>query len=126
MTLLKLRHGLWKYRRLAVEGKKKTIFAAYMLKGEDNYWWETKRAMEETMIIPYARFTTLFLETYFAKYLQNHIEPKFLELQQRNMSITEYEYKFSDFSRFVPYHVDTDEKTVKHIDKRLKPEYRFE
>ncbi|KAL8120606.1 hypothetical protein AgCh_017684 [Apium graveolens] len=37
---------------VGVENDKKTLFAAYMLKGEASYWWEAKRNLEGTDVIP--------------------------------------------------------------------------
>ncbi|XP_074368990.1 uncharacterized protein LOC141708980 [Apium graveolens] len=37
------------------------------------------------------------------------------------MSVAEYEAKFTELSRFVLYHVDTDEKKVKRFQQGLKP-----
>ncbi|XP_074347033.1 uncharacterized protein LOC141685854 [Apium graveolens] len=98
-----------------VKEEKKTIFAAYMLKGEANHWWEAKKTLETTFPIPWTRFTELFLEKYFPKYMENQMELKFLELKQGNMSVAEYEAKFTELSRFVPYHVDTDEKKANKL-----------
>ncbi|XP_074323932.1 uncharacterized protein LOC141660849 [Apium graveolens] len=41
-----------------------------MLKGEANYWWEAKRAIEEKPVIPWERFTALFLE----KFIPYHVD----------------------------------------------------
>ncbi|XP_063946164.1 uncharacterized protein LOC108194850 [Daucus carota subsp. sativus] len=106
---------------VGVEEEKKTIFAAFMLKGEANYWWEAKRVLEGSSIISWARFTELFLEKYFPKHLENQMELKFLELKQGNMSVAEYEAKFTELSRFVPHQVDTDEKKARRFQQGLKP-----
>ncbi|XP_074366365.1 uncharacterized protein LOC141707220 [Apium graveolens] len=92
-----------------------------MLKGEANYWWEAKKTLETTFPIPWTRFTELFLEKYFPKYMENQMELKFLEFKQGNMSVAEYEAKFTELSRCVPYHVDTDEKKAKRFQQGLKP-----
>ncbi|XP_074374397.1 uncharacterized protein LOC141714798 [Apium graveolens] len=104
-----------------VEEEKKTIFVAYILKGEANYWWEAKKILENTFPIPWTRFTELFLEMYFPKYIENQMELKFLELKQGNMSVAEYEAKFTKLSRFIPYHVHTYEKKAKRFQQGLKP-----
>ncbi|XP_074342767.1 uncharacterized protein LOC141680439 [Apium graveolens] len=53
--------------------------------------------------------------------MENQMELKFLELKQGNMSVAEYEAKFTELSRFVPYHVNTDEKKAKRFQQGLKP-----
>ena len=74
---------------VGIEEDKKTIFDAFMLNGEANYWWIAKLVLEESSVISWTRFTKLLLEKYVPKHLENHIELKFLELKQENMSAVE-------------------------------------
>ena len=106
---------------VSVEEDKKTLFASYMLKGEANYWWEAKKGLEGANVITWERFTELFLEKYYPKYLENQMELKFLELKQGNMSVADYEAKFTELARFVPHYVDTEEKRARRFQQGLKP-----
>ena len=63
---------------VGVEENQKCKFASYYLKGEANYWWEPVKALEEVEAVTRERFTELFLEKYFLRYMQNHMELKFL------------------------------------------------
>ena len=99
----------------------KTNYASYFLKGEENYWWESKKALEREGTITWERFTELFLEKYFPRYMQNQMELKFFELKQDNLSVAEYEAKFTELARFVPDYVHTDEKRAKRLQQGLKP-----
>ena len=92
-----------------------------MLKEEANYWWETKRAMEGVTIVPWKRFIDLFLEKYFPKHLERQMELKFLELKQGNMSVPEYETKFTELSRFAPHQVLTDDQRALRFQQGLRP-----
>ena len=80
----------------------KTDFASYLLKGEASYWWESKKALEGEDVIAWHRFKELFLEKHFPRYVKNQMQIKFLELKQGNMSVIEYEAKFTELARFVP------------------------
>ena len=75
----------------------KTEYASYFLKGEANYWWESRRALEGGAVVTWARFTELFLEKYFPRYMQNQMELKFLELKQDNLSVADYEARFTEW-----------------------------
>ena len=88
----------------------KTNFASYFLRNEATYWWELVKALEPVEIVTWGRFTELFLEKYFPRYMQNQMELKFFELKQENLSVTEYEARFTELARFVPEYVNTDEK----------------
>ncbi|XP_074323860.1 uncharacterized protein LOC141660772 [Apium graveolens] len=48
------------------------------------------------------------------------MEIKFLSLTQDNLSVVEYEAKFTELARFVPDQVDTDEKRAKRFQQGLK------
>ena len=72
-------------------------------------------------MIPWTRFNELFLEKYFPVFMQNQMELKFLDLKQGNMSVGEYETKFTELARFVPEQVDTDKKKAKRFEQGLKP-----
>ncbi|XP_074322839.1 uncharacterized protein LOC141659812 [Apium graveolens] len=88
-----------------VKEEQKVEFASYYLKNEATYWWEME----------------LFLEKYFPQFVQDQMELKFLELKQGNMSVTDYEGKFEELSRYVPSYVDTDRKKAKRFQQGLKP-----
>ncbi|XP_074351827.1 uncharacterized protein LOC141690974 [Apium graveolens] len=47
-----------------VEEDQKSDFANYFLKGEANYWWESKKALECEGVVTWDRFTELFLEKF--------------------------------------------------------------
>ncbi|XP_074350888.1 uncharacterized protein LOC141690135 isoform X1 [Apium graveolens] len=104
----------------------KTVYASYFLKGEANYWWEYKKALEDAGMITWERFTELFLEKYFPRYMWNQMEIEFLELKQENINVAEYETKFMELARFFPEYVNTDEKMAKRFQQGLKPWIRRE
>ncbi|XP_074374732.1 uncharacterized protein LOC141715150 [Apium graveolens] len=47
-----------------VEEDQKIDFASYFLRGEVNYWWESKKALEGDVIVTWDRFTEIFLEKF--------------------------------------------------------------
>ncbi|KAL8114667.1 hypothetical protein AgCh_021506 [Apium graveolens] len=66
------------------------------------------------------KFTELFLEKYFPRYMKNQMEIKFLNLTQGDLAVTEYEAKFTELGKFVSDQVDTDEKKAKRFEQGLK------
>ena len=105
---------------LRVAEEQKTIFATYMLKGEANLWWESKKNFEEEDIVTWDRFSKLFLDKYLPKYMEGQTELKFLELKQNNLSVMEYEVKFTELSRSVPELVSTEEKKARRFQQGLR------
>ena len=49
------------------------------------------------------------------------MELKFFELKQENLTVAEYETKFTELARFVPEYVNTEEKKAKRFQQGLKP-----
>ena len=51
---------------LGVAEEQKTVFSTYMLKGEANLWWESRKNLEEEDLVTWERFSKLFLDKYFS------------------------------------------------------------
>ncbi|KAL8126189.1 hypothetical protein AgCh_013466 [Apium graveolens] len=74
---------------------------------------KSTRALEGEGPVPWARFTELFLEKYFPDCLHSQMEVEFLELKQRDRSVTEYEAKFTELARIAPEYVSSEAQRVK-------------
>ncbi|XP_074342214.1 uncharacterized protein LOC141679679 [Apium graveolens] len=98
----------------------KTVYAAYFLKGEAIYWWDSVKSLEEVQPVTWTRFKELFLEKYYLRYIQKQMEMKFLELKQGSMKVLEYEKKFTELSRFVTKYVNTDEEKAQRFQQGLE------
>ncbi|XP_074342295.1 uncharacterized protein LOC141679803 [Apium graveolens] len=104
-----------------VKDKKKAQYASSYLKDEASYWWESTKALLEGESISWQKFMELFLEKYLPSYMQDQLEMRFLDLKQENMTVVEYEVKFSELARFVPKYVNTEAKKAKRFQQGLKP-----
>ncbi|XP_074362902.1 uncharacterized protein LOC141703217 [Apium graveolens] len=104
-----------------VGDNQKVEYATYFLKSELNYWWESAKALEAAEVITWDRFKRMFLKKYFPRYMQTQMEMKFFELKQDNMTVGEYEKKFTELSRFMGEYVDSEEKRAKRFQQGLKP-----
>ncbi|XP_074346980.1 uncharacterized protein LOC141685793 [Apium graveolens] len=104
----------------------KTDYASYYLKNKANYWWESTRALEEEGLVPWTRFTELFLEKYFPDYLWNQLEVESLELKQGGRSVLEYKAEFTILDRLVPKYVSIETLKAKRFQQGLKLEIRSE
>ncbi|XP_074356260.1 uncharacterized protein LOC141695958 [Apium graveolens] len=96
-----------------VGDNQKVEYSTYFLKAESNYLWESAKALEVAGVITWDRFKRMFLDKYFPRYMQTQMEMKFFELKQENMTVGEYEKKFTELSRFMGEYVDSEEKWAK-------------
>ena len=67
---------------LQIAEEQKTVFATYMLKGEANFWWESKKNLEGEGVVTWERFSKLFLDKYFPKYMEGQMELNFWNLNK--------------------------------------------
>ncbi|KAL8095247.1 hypothetical protein AgCh_036633 [Apium graveolens] len=74
---------------------------------------EVKDEKKAQYDLSWEKFTEMFLEKYLPSYMQDQLEMKFLDLRQEDMSVAEYEVKFSELSRFIPEYVNTEAKKAK-------------
>ncbi|KAL8107169.1 hypothetical protein AgCh_023831 [Apium graveolens] len=82
-----------------VKDDKKAQYASYYLKDEASFWWESSKALLEGKDLSWEKFTEI----------------------HEDMSVAEYEVKFSELSRFVPEYVNTEAKKAKRFQQGLKP-----
>ncbi|KAL8091494.1 hypothetical protein AgCh_033927 [Apium graveolens] len=54
--------------------------------------------LETDAVIPWDRFTLLFLDKYFPRFMDTQMEIKFVELKHDKMTMAEYEAKFTELS----------------------------
>lgn len=82
--------------------EQKVTFAAYMLKGEANNWWNLARAsvMAKGNPMNWEYFQEVFLGRYFPECMRQQKEREFIQLQQGGMSVAEYLTKFEELARF--------------------------
>ncbi|XP_043705363.1 uncharacterized protein LOC122655215 [Telopea speciosissima] len=79
-----------------------------MLQGEADLWWQTIKRILEGQLVTWAQFLKLFREKYFPITVRRAKGAEFIKLQQGSMTVTEYEKKFEELSRYVPHLVAMD------------------
>ncbi|XP_074351622.1 uncharacterized protein LOC141690746 [Apium graveolens] len=109
------------FKLTKVKDDKKAQYASYYLKDEASYWWESSKALLERESISWETFLEMFLEKYLPSYMQDQLEMRFMDLRQEDMTVAEYEVKFSELARFVPEYVNTEAKKAKRFQTGLKP-----
>nr|CAN81227.1 hypothetical protein VITISV_038888 [Vitis vinifera] len=102
--------------------EQKASYAAYMLDKEANHWWRmTKRLLEDQGPIVWSQFREAFYKKYFPDSVRQQKVGEFVRLEQRNLTVAQYEAKFTELSCFSPQLIATkEEKTLKFQDG-LKP-----
>ncbi|XP_028059592.1 uncharacterized protein LOC114263293 [Camellia sinensis] len=65
------------------------------------------------------QFKEIIYEKYFPQCFEDCKVSEFEQLKQNNMSVAEYEAKFTELARFAPHMVDTDYKKARKFEEGL-------
>ncbi|XP_056173048.1 uncharacterized protein LOC130139649 [Syzygium oleosum] len=74
--------------------------------------------------IAWEKFVEAFYEKYFSDCVKDQKIAEFIQLCQNNMTVDQYEAKFSELSRFAPRMVENREDKTKRFLNRLRPDIR--
>jgi hypothetical protein len=79
----------------------KRKIATFFLKGDALDWWKSMRQTVDVSTFTWGDFTPIFQEKYFPASVQEDLELEFLALVQGDMTIREYDARFSQLYRYV-------------------------
>jgi len=81
-------------------------FGTHMLAEEADDWWVSTQPIlqNEGVVITWVVFRREFLRRYFPEDVRGKKEIEFLELKQGDMSITEYDAKLVELTKFYPHY----------------------
>ncbi|XP_057808412.1 uncharacterized protein LOC131022884 [Salvia miltiorrhiza] len=103
----------------------KVTCAAFQLIDDAGHWWESETAAlteEQVRAISWRTFKERVMGKYFPKAFRKQKEIELMNLKQGNLTVLEYERKFTQLARFTPHLVDTDEKKAWRFENGLRPE----
>ena len=100
----------------------KVVFATFMLGGKAEHWWRMeKRLLESQEPLEWENFKDVFFKKYFPRSVHRQKESKFIRLRQGNMTVAEYETKFTQLSRFASDLTSTEERKAFRFLDGLSP-----
>ncbi|XP_056163670.1 uncharacterized protein LOC130137004 [Syzygium oleosum] len=106
--------------------EEKVTLAAYQLQGNASYWW---KATKETAFLGNATvnwnaFVEAFNGMYFSECARDRKIKEFLQPQQGNMTVDQYEVRFAQLSRYTPRLIENLVDKAKRFRDGLKPDIR--
>ena len=97
-------------------------FAAYLFIGEADHWWDYIKRTENVETMTWINFEKIFYGQYFPQTVRNAKLKEFVELTQGDLTVTQYEAKFTQLSRYAPLLVANEEdKTNRFADGLIRP-----
>ena len=102
--------------------EQKASYAAFMLDKEADHWWRmTKRLLEDQGPIVWSQFREAFYKKYFPDSVRRQKVGEFVRLEQGDLTVAQYEAKFTELSRFAPQLIATEEEKALKFQDGLKP-----
>lgn len=101
----------------------KVRFATHMLTGEAGQWWKMTKRITPVIDGPDATwemFLDLFNKKYFPACVRAEKQKEFVDLEQGEMTVAEYEAKFTELSRYYPELVANEFQRAKKFERGLK------
>ncbi|XP_019078709.1 uncharacterized protein LOC104880046 [Vitis vinifera] len=93
--------------------EQKASYAAFMLDKEADHWWRmTRRLLEDQGPITWRQFREAFYKKYFPDSVRRQKVGEFIRLEQGDMTVAQYEAKFTELSRFSPQLIATEEEKL--------------
>ncbi|KAL8554780.1 hypothetical protein ACS0TY_002828 [Phlomoides rotata] len=115
------------FRHLTLTDTQKISCAQFQLKEDAAQWWESyERTLdpEERQAFLWEDFKEAVMERYFPRVLRDQKEQEFVTLLQGTLSVTEYERKFNQLSRYAPHLVEDDVRKGRRFERGMRPEIR--
>ncbi|GKV11199.1 hypothetical protein SLEP1_g22471 [Rubroshorea leprosula] len=114
------------FKLLKCTDGQKVELAVFTLEGEADDWWTaaqdgfSKKGEEVT----WDKFVQAFYRKYFSTAMLERKELEFMNLKQDDMTVDEYQAKFSSFMKFAPHLVNDEVSKVRKFQRGLKASIR--
>jgi hypothetical protein len=114
------------FEALGCSKEQKVVMVVFKLEGEVEHWWKMTKAGLEAKGKPLTRtnFFEAFYEKYFPDSVRDKKELEFQQLKQRDLTVGQYEAKFTELARFAPHLIEEDSKKAKKFLRGLRPPIR--
>jgi hypothetical protein len=114
------------FEALGCSEEQKVVMTVFKLEGEAEHWWKMTKASMEVKGKPltWTNFLEAFYEKYFLDSVRDQKELEFQQLEQRDLTVGQYEEKFTELARFAPHLIEEDSKKVKKFLLGLRPPIR--
>ena len=90
------------YRVMGCTDEQRVLFSSFLMEDRAKDWWDAvERRYPDG--ISWDQFQQEFTDIFFPQSHKDSKIEEFFKLEQKNMSISEYEKKFSELVRLVPY-----------------------
>ncbi|XP_030441577.2 uncharacterized protein LOC115663732 [Syzygium oleosum] len=114
------------FELLRCSEEEKVILATYQLQVNTNHWWKATKEIvfPRNMAVNWNAFVEAFNEKYFSECARDQKVKEFLQFQQNNLTVNQFEAKFAQLSRYAPRLIENPIDRAKRFRDGLKPDIR--
>ncbi|KAL3741036.1 hypothetical protein ACJRO7_022195 [Eucalyptus globulus] len=114
------------FRLLDYNDAEKITLAEYQLEGNAKFWWRASRDMifPPGIDINWDEFVRVFNRKHFSDCAKDKKITEFVYLEQRELTVDQYEAKFSELSRYAPRLIEDQKEKTKRFLKGLRTDIR--
>ncbi|XP_028119520.1 uncharacterized protein LOC114317028 [Camellia sinensis] len=98
------------------EDADRITLAVFELDDKADHWWELIKNMHDVTNMSWNQFKELFLNKYFPSTVRRERVREFQNLEQGNMTVTQYAAKFEELARYATTYVANDEEKARIFD----------
>ncbi|XP_048132209.1 uncharacterized protein LOC125314295 [Rhodamnia argentea] len=112
--------------RKAQKMVEQVVPAVYQLEGNAGTWWRVvkDRVFPEGTVPVWDTFVEAFNNKYFSRTAREQKMAEFFRLRQNQMTVDQYEAKFSELSKYAPRLIEDPEDRARRFGDGLKPEIK--
>lgn len=112
-------------RAIGCMDMQKVRLATFLLRGDAERWWETTRQRFGNREPLWLEFQTAFNERFFPDWVREQKTYEFIELEQGDSTVAQYEAEFTSLARFAPGLVSSEDMKAAKFQRGLRAEIRY-
>ena len=102
------------YAVMGCSDEQKVIFSGFLMEARAKDWWEAIKRRHPTRVT-WDQFRQAFTDRFYPRSYQDAKIEEFFKLEQRSLTVTEYEQRFSELVKFVPMIQENEEHQCKRF-----------
>ena len=102
------------YAVMGCSDEQKVIFSGFLMEARAKDWWEAIKRRHPTGVT-WDQFRQAFTDIFYPRSYQDAKIEEFFKLEQRSLTVTEYEQRFSELVKFVPMIQENEEHKCKRF-----------
>ena len=102
------------YAVIGCSDEQKVIFSGFLMEARAKDWWEAIKRRHPTEVT-WDQFRQEFTDRFYPRSYQDAKIEEFFKLEQRSLTVTEYEQRFSELVKFMPMIQENEEHKCKRF-----------